>query len=115
MVMFEVREPPQARQSMILHTEMSQVMVVSGLKDQHEEGLLEAKSVGLQDLRARKWLANMRLKKIFCKPWEVILLCPWVRSSHCLKLTDGGCCLYPWSKKRSYPHSFGQSEDFFKK
>lgn len=52
---------------MILHTEMSQVMVVPGLKEQQEEGLLEAKSMGLQDLRARRWLTNMKLKKFFCK------------------------------------------------
>lgn len=63
--MFEAQEPPQARRSMILHTEMSQAVVVPGLEEQHEEGLLEAKSMGLQDLRARRWLANMKLKKFF--------------------------------------------------
>lgn len=54
---------------MILPTEISGVMVNPGMKE-HEEGLLEAKPMGFQDLRARSWLANMRLKKLFVKGGE---------------------------------------------
>lgn len=55
---------------MILQTEMSGVMVVPGLKEQHEEGLLEAKPMGFQDPRARRWLANMKLEKLFVRGGE---------------------------------------------